>query len=75
MIINFPDSLEYIDNGAFYKRDLALTWNYTGDWIATTNDGETETITEKDFKYVYNVKTKYLQDSYEYTLKKLKPTE
>ena len=49
-----------------------MTCNYTYDWIATTGDGETETLTENDVKFMYDVKFKYLQDSYEYTLKKVK---
>ena len=74
LTVNFPDTLEYIGKGAFYDCDLVLTWNYTGDWKATDNNGNTVILDKTHFDDLPNLKFKYLKDNYKYTLEKINST-
>lgn len=70
LTMSFPNSLEYIGKNAFQSCDLTLTWNYTGDWIATQN--ETEVIlTKESFDNLNSTKYDYLIRG-DYVLRKKK---
>lgn len=72
LTVTFPESLEYIGAGAFFGCDLILTWKYSGDWTATDNKNNTVTLDETLFEDVREIKYKYLQDSHNHTLEKVK---
>ncbi len=72
LTVTFPSSLEYIGKAAFYGCDLILTWNYNGDWTATSDKNETVILSSKDFADVREIKFSYLQDSLDHTLTKNK---
>lgn len=70
--INFPSSLEYIGRCVFDNRYLILTWEYTGEWLATDISDNTEVLGEEHFNNMKELLRNYLLNSDIEKLEKLK---